>query len=173
MRHPLLDEAILVSTEIKGAVFVGAIAVFLHTKVIRGSEDLDLAIASLPPDEELEKIGYTTFLERGKKVRRTPPPRRYKIDVFTEDVNGIPVTTIIETSEEIIVDRKGTKLRAAALELLLLMKFKTAREQDKEDLRVLVQEKYADINWEFMKSICENDYQYQDMRMTLKQFSDT
>lgn len=42
----LVREAVLVSKELGDAIFVGAVAVYLHTGKTRESRDLDFAIAS-------------------------------------------------------------------------------------------------------------------------------
>lgn len=169
MRHPLLDEAVLISREIPGAVFVGALAVFAHTKIIRGSEDIDLAIATLQT-ERLLSIGYTRN-SNSKHGYITPLPREYKVDIFTKDVSEVPVTEVMKSSREIIVDnRKNTKLRVAALEVISLTKFRAARSQDAYDLQVIVQEKIDDMDWTYMRSICKSEYEFEDIKITLRHY---
>lgn len=51
--HPLIREALDITQDLGPVTFVGAVAVFLHTKNTRESRDLDFAIAKQITREEL------------------------------------------------------------------------------------------------------------------------
>ena len=147
-RNELVREAIQISKELTGAVFVGAIAVYLHINTGRESRDLDSALASKITDEELQNKGYQIFSENGKDVRRSP--RNYKVDIFVHDVSGIPIKTIIRRA----VDKKGIKV--ASLEALVVAKHRSdrlSRPQDHQDLRDIAATKYTVIDLESTRNI--------------------
>ena len=162
--HPLIDEAIIISSEIPGAIFIGAVAVLAHTKYARESQDLDIAIESIP--EQIFEKEYTINKEGRKEVIRTP--RRHKVDFYTKDVNGIPIEVIIHTAKDIKFDNRGS-IKVVALEILILAKYKTGRDQDSEDLYRIAQTKFEDIDWAFMESIC-TEYQLADIKVTLNHY---
>ena len=49
-----------------------------------------------PSDEEFESLGYSVSTENRKKVIRTP--EGVKLDVFTRDVSGIPISEVFRTA---------------------------------------------------------------------------
>lgn len=148
--HSLLQEALRISNEISGAVFIGAVGVLAHTGYQRESQDLDFAILFLSEKTLLAK-GYKTIREGRKDVTRTP--RRYKIDIYKDDVNGIPVKKVIDTAEVIPLGRNKS-IKVAAIEILIFAKYKAGRPQDRDDLYQISQKKYNHIRWDFLASIC-------------------
>jgi hypothetical protein len=95
--------AMRVSRDLKEVVFVGAFAVICHIGPYRRTRDIDLALATPLSDEEFEGLGYHIFHESGKKVIRTP--EGVKLDVYTRDVSGIPVSEVFKTA----VMRRGVR----------------------------------------------------------------
>jgi len=69
---PLIREAVLISRELDGAVFVGAVAQYAHTKIFRESEDVDVALRRPLSEEYLSGKKYSKHDENGKEVWRTP-----------------------------------------------------------------------------------------------------
>ena len=143
-------------------VFVGAVAVYLHTNMGRESRDLDFVVASNITDEELDKKKYYIFSENGKDRRYSP--RNYKVDIFTNDVNDIPVNTIFETA----VDKKGIKV--ASLEVLIVCKHrasKPSRPQDTDDLRDIAATRYNMIDWEKLRTLTSDTHEFDMIKMTM------
>ncbi|MGI0059154.1 MAG: hypothetical protein ACREBJ_05240 [Nitrosotalea sp.] len=97
--NDLVQEALQIVEDLGDVVFIGAVAVMLHTQITRESADLDFAPVRDLTDEFLKEKEYFQFEENGKLVRRTP--RGYKIDIFTRDVSGIPLSDVIRTAVDI------------------------------------------------------------------------
>jgi hypothetical protein len=95
--------AVRVSRDLKDAVFVGAFAVVCHVGPYRRTRDIDLALTTPMSDEAFEELGYRIFEENGKKVIRTR--EGVKLDVYTRDVSGIPVSDVFKTA---VVKRVGS-----------------------------------------------------------------
>lgn len=152
--NPLQREALVVTEELGDVVFVGAVAVLSYLGWRhRATRDLDLAMASKLNREELEQLGYRMYPERGKEVLRSP--RGFKIDIFYNDVSGIPVRVIYKTARKIQVGK--TRIKAASLEVLLLAKWRASRPsrpQDREDFITLCEKRGKDVNWKALKDIC-------------------
>lgn len=61
----LEQEALKITSELGGVVFIGAVAVLLHTKGSRESKDLDFAVTTKLSDEFLEGKTYSKHEEIG------------------------------------------------------------------------------------------------------------
>lgn len=165
----LIREAILVSKELGEITFVGAVAVYLHTRKTRESQDIDFAVAAGVSKEVIRKGKYITYTENGKEVTRTP--RSIKVDIYDTDVSDIPVETIADTAISIEADKKGTMLRVACLEALIIAKHRASRPsrpQDDQDLLALAQEKYEEIDWHLLKTMVKSDIEYDNIRTTMQ-----
>jgi hypothetical protein len=139
----------------------------LHTKKGRESRDLDFAVAIPLSNQFLEDRGYFVHKEKGKDVRRTP--RGFKIDIYSRDLNGIPVETIAKTAVEILVNRKKNwTVKASSLEVLLISKHRAGRNQDTYDLKLLAQERFNDINWKTLKSLTRDETEFQAIKTALE-----
>lgn len=115
--------AVRVSRDLKEVVFVGAFAVICHIGPYRRTRDIDLALAAPLSDQEFEGLGYRIFHESGKKVIRTR--EGVKLDVYTRDVSGIPVSQVLKTA---VVKRVGSdEIRVMCLEALLIAKMRASR----------------------------------------------
>jgi predicted nucleotidyltransferase len=158
--HPLLREAILITKELGDVVFVGAIAILLHIGKgrARESRDLDFAIAYHISDESLFEKGYRKYPRSGKTEYYSP--RGFKLDIFATDLNHVHVNIIINTANEFVLDRYKT-VKAASLEMLIVLKYDANREQDNDDLHKLAIYKLRDINWEVLQSLVHNYSQYE------------
>lgn len=169
--HPLIREALDITQDLGPVTFVGAVAVFLHTKNTRESRDLDFAIAKQITREELLDKKYKTVTEGGKE--KTYTPRGFKIDIYSgRPLNRIPIQTIIDTSHNFTVDNKGGIVNAMGLEALILAKFRANRpEQDHPDLRALAIERKADIKWELLESLSGDKYEVSSIRTTIDTLS--
>ena len=121
--HPLIQEAIRITEDLGDVVFIGAVGIFLQTKATRESQDLDFAVAKELPVELLDEKRYFVRKVKGKEARYTP--RGYKIDIYTRDVSGIPIDRVVATAKDIKV-RKGVKIKAASVEVLVVSKFRAA-----------------------------------------------
>jgi hypothetical protein len=139
----------------------------LHTKKGRESRDLDFAVAIPLSNQFLEDRGYFVHKEKGKDVRRTP--RGFKIDIYSRDLNGIPVEIIAKTAVEILVNRKKNwTVKASSLEVLLISKHRAGRNQDTYDLKLLAQERFNDINWKTMKGLTMDETEFQAIKTALE-----
>jgi len=54
--NPYIEEAVLITKDLGDVTFVGAVAVFLHTKKSRESKDLDFVVAEQITREHLISI---------------------------------------------------------------------------------------------------------------------
>jgi predicted nucleotidyltransferase len=141
--------ALRVSQDLKQVVFVGAFAVICHIGPYRRTRDIDLALATPLGDQEFESLGYRIFQESGKKVIRTR--EGVKLDVYTRDVSGIPVTTVFETA---ITKRvRSGEVKVMCLESLLIAKMRAARPQDIEDVQTLCRRLGKTIRWTIVKEL--------------------
>jgi hypothetical protein len=139
----------------------------LHTKKGRESRDLDFAVAIPLSNQFLEDRGYFVHKEKGKDVRRTP--RGFKIDIYSRDLNGIPVEIIAKTAIDILVNRKKNwTVKASSLEVLLISKHRAGRNQDTYDLKLLAQERFNDINWKTLKGLTRDETEFQAIKIALE-----
>jgi hypothetical protein len=79
---------------------------FFHTRGLRsrGTRDIDFAVATQIPNEQLLEKGYRVL---GEKILT---PRDFKIDIFAGDIiGGIPIKDIINRAENTDVGRKRKK----------------------------------------------------------------
>lgn len=164
--HPLLTEAISITKELgNGIVFVGAVAILLHlgkTKS-RESTDLDLAIAHRISDESLFEKKYMKYPRNGKTEYYSP--RGYKLDIYTVDLNHVPVKVIVENAKEFVLDRYRL-VRATSLEMLIILKYDANRAQDNEDIHRLAVYKFQEIDWKMLQLLAEgySRYEFEDIR---------
>ena len=169
--NPYIEEAILITKDLGDATFVGAVAVFLHTRKSRESQDLDFVVAEQITREQYLNLNYRFIVENGKE--RIYTPRNYKIDVFdSRDLNDIPLNKIIETRTAISVDKKGTIVYAICLEGLIVAKFRSNRDQDQSDLSLIAMYCYKKINWKFLQTFTKNDIELRQIAETMKFFKD-
>jgi len=171
----LVREAVLVSRELGDITFVGAVAVYLHTRRTRESLDIDFAVATgMSREETIRKGGYATRMESGKEVTRTP--RGIKVDIYDNDVSDIPIETIGKTAMKIPVNNKGTTLKVMCLEALIIAKHRAkrpARPQDDQDLLELARTKYDQINWDLLRSMAtKSEVEFETIRVTMNAFRD-
>ena len=145
----LLREAVRITHELQEVVFVGALAIFAHISTHRRTRDVDIALASSITEEKLEKLGYHSWPESGKEVRRTP--RGVKLDIYRNDVSGIPVVRIFETAVTSRVGRDHIKVMC--LEALLVAKLRAGRPTDNEDVQELCLRKGRSIRWDILESM--------------------
>jgi predicted nucleotidyltransferase len=86
-----------------------------------------------------------------------------------EDISGIPTKTIVDTAEEFEIKAKRSrtnKVKAANLEVLIVMKFNGRRNQDIDDLETLVSSSHRQVNWDYLKRslLNDDDFQYNRIR---------
>jgi predicted nucleotidyltransferase len=168
--HPLLREAILITKELGDVVFVGATAVLLHIGKTRAREsrDLDFAIAYDISDESLFDKKYIKYPRSGKTEYYSP--RGFKLDIYTTDLNHVPVSAIVDTANKFTLDRYKT-VKAASLEMLIILKYDANREQDNDDLHRLAVAKPRDINWEVLESLVNSysEYEFDDIKRNMNE----
>ncbi|NHI04339.1 hypothetical protein DYY67_1197 [Candidatus Nitrosotalea sp. TS] len=70
--HPLIREALEITQDLGPVTFVGAVAVFLHTKNTRESQDLDFAIMKPITREKLLDKNYRFITENGREKHTRP-----------------------------------------------------------------------------------------------------
>lgn len=165
--NPYIEEAVLITKDLGDATFVGAVAVFLHTKKSRESQDLDFVVAEQITREEFLNLEYRFIEENGKEKIYTP--RNYKIDVYhSRELNEITLDRIIETRATIPVDKKGTTVNVICLEGLIVAKFRAKRDQDLGDLSLLSMYCYKNIDWKFLKTFTKEDVEFEQIARTMK-----
>ena len=141
--------AVRVSRDLKEVVFVGAFAVVCHIGPYRRTRDIDLALATPLSDEDLGRLGYRIFQEQGKKVIRTQ--EGVKLDIYTRDVSGIPVSEVFRTA---VVKQVGSdEIKVMCLEALLIAKMRASRPQDIEDVQELCRRLGKSIRWDLVDSL--------------------
>lgn len=166
-----IDEAVQITKELGDIAFVGAVAVYLHTKnKSRVTSDLDFAVASPLLDGYLEEKEYTKRQEHGNTVIRTP--RHFKIDIYDKDVGDIPVQDIINTAKIVSIGKnKGRGIvKIANLEVLIVAKHKSPREQDHADLYDIAKTKFSEIDWTSLQALIKSDYKFQEIKTTMNQY---
>jgi hypothetical protein len=170
--NQIIDEADQITKELGDIAFVGAVAVYLHTKnKSRVTSDLDFAAAGSLSDDYLEEQGYTKHEERGKPVIRTP--RGFKIDIYRRDVGEIPVQQIINTAKSVLVGKNKGRgvVKIANLEVLIVAKYRSPRVQDHADLYDIAKTKLSVIDWKSLQSLTKSDHEFQAIRTTVDQYS--
>lgn len=165
----LVQEAARVTRELgEDVTFVGAIAVYMYTKTERGSRDLDFAVAHDIEDEELYSKGYVKNQRNGKEVTYTP--RGTKIDIYTRDIGGIPVTKIIESAilAKASSGKNSPSIKIANLEVLIYTKYKANRAQDQSDLQEISQIRYYKIDWPNLRSLASSQTEFDQIQGLIK-----
>lgn len=171
--HPLLTEAISITTDLgDGIAFVGAVALLLHlgkTKS-RESRDLDFAIAYEISDESLSEKGYVKYPRSGKMECHSP--RGFKLDIYSVDLNNVPVKAIVETAKEFPMNRYKV-IRAASLEMMIILKYDARREQDTDDLHRIAVYKLREIDWEKLQLLTDkySKYSFEDIKRGMNEFN--
>ena len=145
----LEEIAVRVSEDLKDVVFVGAFAVACHIGPYRRTRDIDLALAAPLTDDAFEELGYRIFYESGKRVIRTR--EGVKLDVYTRDVSGIPVSVVFRTAVTKRVRSHG--IRVMCVEALLIAKMRASRAQDIEDVQTLCRRLGKRISWEVVDTL--------------------
>ena len=152
--NPLVREAVEIANDLGQIIVVGAVAVMIHTQRGRQSADIDIAIAIKLSDDEMVLKKYIPI--RGKRDS-WDSPRGVKIDIFRRDVSGIPVETIAKTAKNIVVDKNGTKVKTASLEVLIATKYRAFNRRkslgDESDLRTIAKRKFKEIDWDLLGQI--------------------
>jgi predicted nucleotidyltransferase len=165
--NPLLSEAIEITSDLGGDVaFLGAFGVFLYTNEIRESQDLDCA--SLLTNDDLFQKGYIKYEDT--KNGWSTPRLSCRVDIFNgHGVNGIPIKTLIDTANTLIIDRKKPiKIKAVNLETQIVMKHRTNRDQDRNDLGLIARKCFNKINQDLLHSITDGEFEYQQIKDELE-----
>jgi predicted nucleotidyltransferase len=145
---------------------------FLHTNRDRGSQDLDFIINYDITDEELRRKGYIKY--RDRKNGYSTPRRTIFVDIYknmNEAISGIPIRTIINTAEKFEINAKRGRInevKAAKLEVLIVMKYNARRSQDTEDLETLALRSRREIDWDHLKNIINDEYHYGRIRVMMQ-----
>lgn len=164
---PFMREAIEISKDFDNVVFVGAVAVILHTREQRHSEDLDFVVAGQITKEQFLDKGYYVDPHTDEKFT----PRRYKIDVYqNRNLNDIPLNYIINTASSIILGKDAT-VRAISLEGLITSKYRAGRDQDIRDLQQLAFRCSSNIGWNEIQNLSKNQEEFRNIQNTIKLFS--
>lgn len=163
---PLVREAALITKELGQVVFIGSLARYFHTNNYRESQDLDFVVATPLSEEKLIEKGYQKFIENRKEVWRTP--RGTKIDMYSSDVSGIPIETLIKTAKQFDADKKGSKLSVMSLECLIISKHRAQRDQDIADLKMIAYRKLGEIDWNLIRKITGNETEYKSIKTDIK-----
>jgi hypothetical protein len=129
--------------------------------------DIDIAIATDLSDDELILKKYIPIKDKRDSL---DSPRGVKIDMFRRDVSGIPIQTVASTAKNIIVDKKGTTVKTASLEVLIVAKHRTLNSRksigDESDLRVIAKKKFKEIDWNGLGKIT-TESEFADIKRVL------
>ena len=146
-------------------MFIGAVAILLHIGKgrARESRDLDFAIAHPISEESLFEKGYRKYPRSGKTEYYSP--REFKLDIYTTDISQVPISAIVDTANKFTLDRYKT-VKAASLEMLIILKYDANRDQDNDDLHRIAVAKLRDINWEVLQSLVNSysEYKFDDIK---------
>lgn len=149
-------ECIQVNSEIPSAVFVGAAATLAHLGWrARRTFDLDIAVAIISEVDE-KRLLNLNYLKIGTQWYT---PRKWKIDIYKNDVGDFPIDQIRRDAVEMWI--KKSRIRVTNLEMLILMKHRAGQT---EDLRNLVRDRFDLIKWDYMQSIAKNDVELDEMK---------
>lgn len=153
------------NSEIPSAVFVGAAATLAHLGWnYRRTTDLDIAV------EVVADVDETRLLELGySKDPRTGDwytPRNLKIDIYKGILNGFSVEEIARHSVTVVA-RKGKNIRAAKLEMLILMKHRAGIVGD---VQALVRNRYDSIDWKYLETIAKDDVEAKEIKNVARAF---
>lgn len=163
----IIGEAYAITKELKNVVMVGAVAVMLQTGRSRTSHDIDVALAADISREDLIELGY--FPIEGKRDS-WDSPRGIKVDIYREDVSGIPVSEIVKNATLL---NEGTKkeVKVASIEFLIIAKFRsfnsTNRPNDRDDLHTIVKKCLKKIKWAKLESLCNSELEYDEITKML------
>ncbi len=121
-------------------IFVGAVAVLTYLGwKHRATHDIDIALVSLEPSDLL-RMGFREF----KGYLYTPSG--FKVDVYTEDVNGVPISVLEEGARWIEVGK--VRIRVPRVEDLIATKL-TGRVRDEEDIMELM--RAHGVDWDYIE----------------------
>jgi len=166
---PLVRESLLITKELGDVIFIGAVARYFHTNLLRESQDIDFALEKPLSNKELNDKGYNQFSRNGKLEWFTP--RGIKIDMYTRDVSRIPIGMIIKTSKNFIVGKAGDLVRVMGLEPLIVAKHRAQRDADVEDLQALAKSRFKEIRWDVLEKVTQDRHEFDSVRTTMTYLS--
>ena len=162
-----VNEAVKITNDLGDVTFVGAVAVFLHTKQSRESQDIDFIISKQITRDKFLNLGYKFITENGKEKIYTP--RNYKADIYnSRDLNEISLDRIIKTRKTISINKRGDRVKSICLEGLIVTKIRANRDQDLDDLYLLGTCCYKNIDWKLVKSFSKNDEEFKTIEDAMK-----
>jgi predicted nucleotidyltransferase len=160
-------EAAQITSELGDIVFIGAVAVLLHTKGDRESRDLDFAVAVNLPDDFLKGKGYSKHEENRKLVWYTP--RRFKIDIYTGSIKDVTIETMMSTAKTIVVNQKRNwTVKVVSLEVLIVLKHRAGRNQDIGDIKTIAERRFNDIDWNYLESLTYDKTEFLNIKTALE-----
>jgi predicted nucleotidyltransferase len=166
---PLVRESLLITKELGNVIFIGAIARYFHTNLLRESQDIDFALEKPISNKELNDKGYNQFSRNGKLEWFTP--RGIKIDMYIRDVSKIPIGIIIKTSKNFTVGKVGDLVRVIGLEPLIVAKHRAQRDADIEDLQALAKSRFKEIKWDVLEKVAKDKHEFESVRTTMTYLS--
>jgi len=163
----IISEAYAISKDLKDVVMVGAVAVMLQTKRSRTSYDIDVALATDISHDTLIGLGYIPV--KGKRDS-WDSPRGVKVDIYRNDVSGIPVSEILETCT-VLNEKTSKEVKVACLEVLIIAKYRafnsSDRPNDREDLKTIVKKCLNKIDWNRLERLCSTQLEYNEITKML------
>jgi hypothetical protein len=165
----LLDEACSISNDLGRVIFIGAVAIYLHTDggLERRTRDFDCSIAYEVSDKWLESKRYIKNPNTRNEYRT---PRDKKLDIYKGDISRIPFGTIIERPEIFDIESRKVRVAAVKLEVLILMKMRANRSYDREDLILLCREKNKMIDLNYLRNIA-SEIEFKELEMIIETLS--
>lgn len=164
-----MRESLLITKELGNVIFIGAIARYFHTNLLRESQDIDFALEKPLSKKELNDKGYNQFPRSGKLEWFTP--RGIKIDMYTKDVSKIPIDIVIKTSKNFPINKAGDIVRVIGLEPLIVAKHRAQRDADVEDLQALAKSRFKEIRWDVLEEVAKDRHEFDSVRTTMTYFS--
>ena len=159
----MIQEAALVTKELVDVVFVGAVAVMLHTGRERQSHDVDFVVGrDISTDEFLDKEYKVDFYSE-----KLYTPRGIKIDLYKKhDFGGIPLDHIVNTA--VTKQANGTSVSVISLEGLLISKHRAGRAIDISDLDSIIVTCGSEIDWNEMEYLAKSNVELTELRELVK-----
>lgn len=157
---PLItNEAALVTQELGNVIFIGAVAVILHTGVQRQSADIDfVAMRDITKEEFLDKDYKVDFYSE-----KLYTPRGIKIDLYKgRDLAGIPLDYIRNTAVSKYVS--GVAVNIISLEGLIISKYRSGRNIDVNDFKLLMHGCSNQIDWHEIERLVKSDTELLDLK---------
>ena len=161
----IIQEAVYITKELGNVIFIGAVAVMLHTGRTRASTDIDFVTRQNISKEELLDNDYKVDFYSDKLYT----PRGIKVDMYkNRDLTGIPLDYIRNTVVTKYVN--GVNIHIISLEGLIVAKYRAGRDVDVQDIRNIFTYCKDQINWKEIENITKSEAELMDLKEQVNKF---